>query len=114
MLLIYMMFASACIVQSLQLGFRTRISVPRAITLSGLNHVGMPRRLQSLQMSSNQGGGVDNPMNPQIYTEKAWDAIAKLPAYAKKYSTQYAEASLVLRALLDDGPAGLGINFRLL
>eukprot|EP00596_Hydrurales_sp_CCMP1899_P000317 CAMPEP_0119044926 /NCGR_PEP_ID=MMETSP1177-20130426/35757_1 /TAXON_ID=2985 /ORGANISM="Ochromonas sp, Strain CCMP1899" /LENGTH=930 /DNA_ID=CAMNT_0007015845 /DNA_START=219 /DNA_END=3011 /DNA_ORIENTATION=- len=67
----------------------------------------MPRRLQSLQMSSNQGGGVDNPMNPQIYTEKAWDAIAKLPAYAKKYSTQYAEASLVLRALLDDGPAGL-------
>jgi ATP-dependent Clp protease ATP-binding subunit ClpB len=77
-------------------------------------------RSQALKMSSKgDGGGVDNPMNPQIYTEKAWDAIAKLPQYAKKYSTQYAEASLVLRGLLDDGPSGLaqrviqkaGINY---
>lgn len=109
-----MMVVSACIVQSLQLGFRTRASVSKAIRLTRFNYVGMPGRMPSLQMSSNQGGGIDNPMNPQIYTEKAWDAIAKLPTYAKKYSTQYAEASLVLRALLDDGPAGLGINFQLL
>ena len=46
-------------------------------------------------------------MNPQLYTEKAWDAIGKLPSYAKKYSTQSAEAALVLRALCDEGPSGL-------
>jgi len=46
-------------------------------------------------------------MNPEIYTEKAWNAIAKLPQYADKYSTQYVEATHVLRALLDEGPAGL-------
>lgn len=58
-----------------------------------------------LRMAST--GGVDNPMNPQIYTEKAWDSIAKLPQYADKYSTQYAEASLLLRSLIDEGPDGL-------
>lgn len=46
-------------------------------------------------------------MNPNLYTEKAWDAIAKLPQYADKYSTQYVEATHILRALLDEGPAGL-------
>ena len=46
-------------------------------------------------------------MNPNLYTEKAWDAIAKLPQYADKYSTQYLEATHILRALLDEGPAGL-------
>ena len=46
-------------------------------------------------------------MNPNLYTEKAWDAIAKLPQYADKYSTQYVEATHVLRALLDEGADGL-------
>jgi ATP-dependent Clp protease ATP-binding subunit ClpB len=45
--------------------------------------------------------------NPNSYTEKAYDAIAKLPQYADKYSTQYVEAPLLLRSLLDD-KAGLG------
>ena len=77
--------------------FLTRISVARS---------NMQQFHRSLHMSSN-AGGVDNPMNPQLYTEKAWDAIGKLPAYAKKYSTQSAEAALVLRALCDEGPSGL-------
>lgn len=42
------------------------------------------------------------------YTEKAWDCVAKLPQYADKYSTQYVEATHLLRAILDEGPAGLG------
>lgn len=46
-------------------------------------------------------------MNPNLYTEKAWDAIAKLPQYADKYSTQYIEATHILRALLDEGADGL-------
>lgn len=61
---------------------------------------------QLLRMSS-VGGGVDNPMNPNIYTEKAWDAIGKLPSYGDKYSTQNLEACHLLRALLDEGAAGL-------
>jgi ATP-dependent Clp protease ATP-binding subunit ClpB len=54
-----------------------------------------------------QQGDPNNPMDPKIYTEKAYDAIAKLPQYADKYSTQYVEAPLLLRSLLDD-KAGLG------
>ena len=58
-------------------------------------------------MMASGAGGVDNPMNPNLYTEKAWDAVAKLPQYADKYSTQYVEASLLMRALMEEGPAGL-------
>jgi len=52
--------------------------------------------------------GIENPMNPNLYTEKAWDAIAKAPQYCDKYSTQYVEAPLLLKALLDEGQGGLG------
>lgn len=113
---------AACLIQSRQLGFISKTATTsrayRLATVASRNH--QMYRSQALKMSSKgDGGGVDNPMNPQIYTEKAWDAIAKLPQYAKKYSTQYAEASLVLRGLLDDGPSGLaqrviqkaGINY---
>jgi ATP-dependent Clp protease ATP-binding subunit ClpB len=58
-------------------------------------------------MASTGGGGVDNPMNPNFYTEKAWDNIGKLPAYGDKYGTQFLEATHMLRSLLDDGAAGL-------
>jgi ATP-dependent Clp protease ATP-binding subunit ClpB len=58
-------------------------------------------------MSSTMGGGVENVQNPNLYTEKAWDAIAKLPQYGDKYSTQSLEATHLLRALLDEGPGGL-------
>lgn len=60
-----------------------------------------------LLSSSSKSDGVDNPMNPERYTEKAWDAIAKLPEYADKYNTQYIEASLIMKSLLSEGPNGL-------
>ena len=102
--------STACLIQGRHMGgFLTKVPagsrLMRASSDLKRQHIGHG---QFLQMSSTGGGGgVDNPMNPQIYTEKAWDAIAKLPQYSKKYSTQYAEASLVLRGLLDDGPGGL-------
>ncbi len=69
--------------------------------------LGFPRSSQIFS-SKGQGSGIpENPMNPERYTEKAWNAISTLPAYAEKYNQQYAEATLVLKALLDDGPAGL-------
>jgi len=78
------------------------------------SHAVLPSSLLSLQskrtqmrMMSSMGDGPQNPMNPNIYTEKAFDAIAKLPQYADKFSTQYVEAPLLLRSLLDD-KAGLG------
>ncbi|KAJ1428570.1 ClpB protein [Ochromonadaceae sp. CCMP2298] len=58
-------------------------------------------------MSSVPGGAVENPMNPNLYTEKAWEAVSKLPQFADKYSAQTLEATHLLRALLDEGPAGL-------
>ena len=100
---------ATCFIQTRHLGFLTRSPATARVLrfATGLGQQQVTGRGQFLKMSSTGGGGVDNPMNPQIYTEKAWDSIAKLPQYAKKYSTQYAEASLILRGLLDDGPSGL-------
>lgn len=53
------------------------------------------------------GGGVDNPLNPNLYTERAWESISKLPQYGQKYSTQTLESTHLLRALFDEGAAGL-------
>jgi len=52
-------------------------------------------------MSTPSGGGVpDNPQNPQTYTEKAWDSVAKLPQYGDKYSTTTVDVSLKKNHLL--------------
>jgi len=67
----------------------------------------VPHASRAIRMASTGSGGVDNPMNPNLYTEKAWDSIAKLPQYADKYSTQYVEAPLLLKALIGEGPGGL-------
>jgi len=61
----------------------------------------------STQLSMSSTSGVENPMNPNLYTEKAWDAIAKSPQFCEKYSTQYVEAPLLMKSLLDEGPGGL-------
>lgn len=47
-------------------------------------------------------------MDPNNYTEKAWNSIAKLPSFAEKYSTQYIESTHLLQSILDEGPGGLG------
>merc|ERR1711871_1769556 len=62
---------------------------------------------KSTQISMSSSSGVENPMNPNLYTEKAWDAIAKSPQFCEKYSTQYVEAPLLMKSLLDEGPSGL-------
>jgi len=46
-------------------------------------------------------------MNPNMYTEKAWQAVSNMPQYGDKYSTQTLEATHLLKALLDEGPSGL-------
>jgi ATP-dependent Clp protease ATP-binding subunit ClpB len=61
----------------------------------------------SIRMAATGSGGVENPMNPNLYTEKAWENIGKLPGYGDKYGTQFLEATHILRSLMDDGAAGL-------
>jgi len=78
---------------------------PRVYSFHKHGYLGFSK--QVLQMSSMGSGGIENPMNPNLYTEKAWDSIAKLPQYADKYSTQYVESPLLLRSLFDEGPSGL-------
>ena len=53
------------------------------------------KRIQRLYMSSSSG--IENPMNPNLYTEKAWEAIAKSPQFCDKYSTQYVETPILMK-----------------
>jgi len=85
-----------------------KISKPSIAQSSNiLKRIGQWNAQKSLLRMSSNGGEINNPMSPNSYTEKAWDAIAKLPQYATKYSTQYAESPLLLKALFDEGPGGL-------
>ena len=64
--------------------------LPSSAFVSTASAIYRPRllRSQAMHMSSNPDrGGVDNPMNPNTYTEAAWDAIGKLPNYAKKVTS---------------------------
>jgi ATP-dependent Clp protease ATP-binding subunit ClpB len=53
----------------------------------------------------------ENPMNPELYTEKAWEAIAKLPLVLDKYGVQKIEAFHLLYSLMEEGPNGLAQRF---
>jgi ATP-dependent Clp protease ATP-binding subunit ClpB len=64
-------------------------------------------RTATASFSSRAAGGIENPMNPNIYTERAWEAIAKLPQYGDQYSQQSLEGLHLFKALVDEGPAGL-------
>lgn len=52
-------------------------------------------------------GSANNYMSPESYTEKAWEAITRLPQLATRYETQYVDSELLLKSLLDEGPTGL-------
>lgn len=69
------------------------------------HHILQNRLLMSTSPSG--GGGVDNIMNPNAYTEKAWESIQKLPQYGDKYGAQFVEAPILFKSLLDEGQGGL-------
>nr|AFA52578.1 ATPase [Vaucheria litorea] len=46
-------------------------------------------------------------LNPEQFTEKAWDSIAKLPGLADKNCAQTVESEFLMKALLDEGAQGL-------
>eukprot|EP00953_Heterococcus_sp_UTEX-ZZ885_P009647 5668-Heterococcus_DN1.PRE.1 len=53
------------------------------------------------------GGGGSANLNPELYTEKAWEAVTRLPALADENGAQMVETELLLKSLLNEGPQGL-------
>jgi ATP-dependent Clp protease ATP-binding subunit ClpB len=49
----------------------------------------------------------NDQMSQDSYTDKAWEAIARLPQLASKYQCQFLDPELLFRSLLEDGPQGL-------
>jgi len=66
-----------------------------------------PNRLIFRMSSMGSNSGIDNPMNPNLYTEKSWDSIAKLPQYGDEYGAQSLEAHHLFSSLVDEGEQGL-------
>lgn len=62
------------------------------------------RRLTQLRMSTSPN---NNQMSPESYTEKAWDAITRLPQLATRLEAQYIDTEVLVKSLLEDGPGAL-------
>ena len=100
---LFIKFVTLCYVMSFIAAYR----LPKAAFLGRTAARGHLSRQIMRSMSSVGGHGPENTQNPETYTEKAWEAIAKLPQYGNKYSAQVMESTHLLRALLDEGPGGL-------
>ena len=62
------------------------------------------QRLTQLRMSTAPN---NNQMSPESYTEKAWDAITRLPQLATRLEAQYIDTEVLVKSLLEDGPGAL-------
>lgn len=69
----------------------------------GAGHRGQ-QRLTQLRMSTAPN---NNQMSPESYTEKAWDAITRLPQLATRLEAQYMDTEVLVKSLLEDGPGAL-------
>lgn len=65
------------------------------------------RKLGIQVISMSNEGSPENLMNPNLYTERAWNSIASLPQYSEKYSFQYIEAVLLLKSLFGESKGSL-------
>ncbi|CAM9175199.1 unnamed protein product [Chrysoparadoxa australica] len=68
-----------------------------------------PQRRPStaLTMASSPPPGSGSSLNPEQFTEKAWEGVSRLPTLADQYGAQMVESELLFKALLDEGPTGL-------
>ncbi|CAM9769062.1 unnamed protein product [Pylaiella littoralis] len=83
---------------SVSAGHRPAVSVARGVQSRSRTRHGWQSRLS---MSSNQG------MNPESFTERAWDAMVRLPSLADANQAQMVESELLAKSLLDEGAEGL-------
>lgn len=63
--------------------------------------------LRYFSSPSDSSSSSHNLMNPELYTENAFQSIIRLPQYADKYKTQYIEATHILKSILEEGPTGI-------
>jgi hypothetical protein len=75
----------------------------RAQTLAPCSKISTPRRSGVVMQAMGGGGGSAN-LNPELYTEKAWEAVTRLPALADENGAQMVETELLLKSLLNEGP----------
>ena len=92
-----------CATYGLIMSIVAAFTIPRSPMLGRAMSGYLSRQITRRAFSS----GTENTQDPNTYTEKAWDAISKLPQYGDRFSTQHLEATHLLHGLLDEGPGGL-------
>ena len=65
------------------------------------------QRIISDRRFSSRSSSDNNLLNPEKYTEQAWEILAKLPLFSEKYNVQYIEAAVLLKSMIDKEHAGL-------
>jgi hypothetical protein len=84
---------------------------PLSYSSSLLNHVAASRRAgKGTRKSSTRlmmSTKANNQMNPESYTEKAWDVITRLPQLATRAESQFIDTETLLKSLLEEGPQAL-------
>ncbi len=77
-----------------------------ASTLAAASATGRRAGGSRVVMMSTKGAG-NNQMSPESYTEKAWDVITRLPQLATRHESQFIDTEMLLKSLLEEGPAAL-------
>lgn len=77
---------------------RNGFSYGRAVLPASVANPSAGRRSAVVMQTSSSGGLLD----PETYTEKAWDALGKLSTLARKASQQMIESEILLAALCED------------
>lgn len=80
----------------------------RLLSIRNIKYTSNKGSLHSIRLfTSDSSSSSHNPMNPELYTENAFQSIVRLPQYADKYKTQYIEATHILKSILEEGPTGI-------
>jgi hypothetical protein len=68
-----------------------------------LSHLTSTRHIKHISTRSGKGGmGEPNLVDAEKYTEKAFEALQRLPDVAQKFGQQYIEADILFYSLLQD------------
>lgn len=65
------------------------------------------RAIYACQWRAFSSTNPEGQLNPNLFTEMAWESLSRLPTLADKYKMQYLEAPLLMRSVLDGGRSSL-------
>ncbi|CAM9995476.1 unnamed protein product [Scytosiphon promiscuus] len=89
-------------------GLSTAVSPRKRAVARAPGGVGwLPQQRCSMSSSDGMSAGNNQGMNPEGFTERAWDAMVRLPSLADANKAQVVESELLAKSLLDEGPEGL-------